>query len=810
MQQDQLDALRAELEQVQEPEEREPLLRRAGALADDLGLADEAKRYLREGLELACDLGRDEQAVFHAGRLAGVLFNGGEFREAVEVCLPAVELARELGADEHAWRIANIQGASQLRLGEYRDAIDAFEDALDTISDDDALSQALLHLNLATAHLELGQLEGVDELLDLAREPFEDSGHAFAISGVEATRADLRLLQERPAEARELHARALATRRELGVAEAVAESLIGLARADFALGDPEAARVALEEAIAIAREQGHTPILATATGLIGEVYGTLERADEAAESTEESLRAAGEGGLRAHRMEALFSRAAVLASSGDNAGALEAFKEAVAIERELHDVDARERAAGRRAEIELVEERVERRTERRWVVALGTSLLTVSMLFGWTLFLTKRRALRRLDLAHRDLAAANAAEVARAAELASALDEIRELQEERIRAAKLESLGVLAAGIAHDFNNVLTAILGNVSIARSKLERGTPLGDELQSSEAGIEQATRLARQLLALSRGGAPVRELCDLRPLIREAATLAATGSSVLIRYRLAYDLWPAEVDPGQVGQVVSNLVLNAVQALPDGGKVWIGAENFRTDAGPCVRLTVEDSGPGIPADLREKVFDPYFSTKAAGNGLGLTTAYAVVDRHGGRMRLRPSGEHGAGIVVELPAAPDAIFPLERREPPVRPHADADARVLVLDDEAPVRELYGSALAWLGYRHVLTASGRDAIDEFVRARDAGRPFDILVLDLTLPGGMGGTDVLTEIAGLAPGVVALASSGYADSAVLSQPEAWGFAGALAKPFTVERLDEAIRAALARAEMRAEVRASRS
>jgi signal transduction histidine kinase/ActR/RegA family two-component response regulator len=529
-----------------------------------------------------------------------------------------------------------------------------------------------------------------------------------------------------------------------------------------ARGQPERAIASLLEAIALERELN--------TEGVRQRTAKLEHAVELAQAQSALL------AERQQRLEADLKQSKELADARDAFSA----EHEQRLETEL------------RAEGELAASRAQRLAELRTLAWLGGGFLIAAALAGWALYWSKRKALLRL-------------------EVASA--EIRGLQDERIRAAHLESLGMLAGGIAHDFNNALTVVLGNVSLARRTLASQPDLADELQASEAAIDQAARLARQLLAFAKGGAPARELSALGPLAREAATIACMGSSARLEIDLADDLWLAEVDRGQFLQIISNLVLNAVQAMPDGGEVTVSARNVPAGSGPgapswpMVRIDVEDTGPGIETDLFRKVFDPYFTTKPAGTGLGLTTVRAIVLRHKGEVRLeRPPGG-GARFVILLPATPDGLLPAPAPRAVAEEPALGPARILVLDDEAAVRELYERMLTRLGLEFVLASDGASAIAEYMRAQASGRPFDLLILDLTLPGGNGGLAVLEAVRELDPGARALVASGYSDSDVLEHPARSGFTGALAKPFTLAELAHALRAALPQRADRTSVRA---
>ncbi|MBI3565096.1 MAG: PAS domain-containing protein [Elusimicrobia bacterium] len=372
------------------------------------------------------------------------------------------------------------------------------------------------------------------------------------------------------------------------------------------------------------------------------------------------------------------------------------------------------------------------------------------------------------------------------------------LEAEVFQARKLESLGLLAGGIAHDFNNLLTGILGNLSIARQSAGAPAELESALAETEAAARTASRLTQQLLTFAKGGAPVRRVIDAAPTVREAATFASRGSASRCVFDFAPDPWPVSADPGQLGQVVSNLVINAVQAMPDGGTIIIGLcnEDAPADgAGPCLRLTVSDGGPGIAPDHLDRIFDPYFTTKEKGTGLGLTTCYAIVAKHDGRITVASRPGEGATFTIRLPALPGRA-----------PDEAADrlglvwrgsGRILAMDDDPLVLGFLARMLPMLGFAVALARDGAEAVARFRAARDSGAPFDAVILDLTVPGGMGGRDALKELRRLDPRVRAIVSSGYSSDPVLAEFKKHGFRAALPKPYSAQQLSQVLHDLLA-------------
>ncbi len=358
---------------------------------------------------------------------------------------------------------------------------------------------------------------------------------------------------------------------------------------------------------------------------------------------------------------------------------------------------------------------------------------------------------------------------------------------------KLESIALLAGGIAHDFNNILTAILGNVSLARSLVAEQGKASERLMEAERAALRAQDLTRQLLTFSKGGAPIRRPAHLEPLVREAVTFALRGSNVAVEFAWAEGLWPAEVDPGQVNQALGNIVLNAVQAMPAGGTLRVRAENavlevgnpFSLAAGKYVAIAVTDTGIGMSAGLLGRIFDPFFTTKQKGNGLGLTTTYSIVQGHHGHVAAESQPGLGSTFTVYLPATSKAVE--EQEQTQARPSA-GQGRVLVMDDESMVRDLAAEILTSSGYTVECARDGREAVEIFRSAALAGSPFDAVIMDLTVAGGMGGREALPHLREIDPQVKAIVSSGYSNDPIMANYHEHGFRAVLVKPYTVASL----------------------
>jgi PAS domain S-box-containing protein len=381
------------------------------------------------------------------------------------------------------------------------------------------------------------------------------------------------------------------------------------------------------------------------------------------------------------------------------------------------------------------------------------------------------------------------------------ITEHKRLEEELLQAAKLESLAVLAGGIAHDFNNILTAILGNISVAKQYVQNETVLAAILEDAEKASTRARSLTQQLLTFSKEGTPTKRTTSIAEIIRDSASFALRGAKTRCEFVLAPDLSAVEADEGQISRVIHNLILNADQAMTGGGLVRIHAENVNIadsaeltiKPGKYVRISIQDHGIGIPEEHLDQIFDPFFTTKPSGSGLGLATTFSIIRKHDGVITVE--SERGVGTIFHI------YLPASDKEAPARSPAEAHrltgtGRVLVMDDDGIVREITARMLDHLGYSFALAKDGTEALALFQEGTDSGNPFDIVILDLTIPGGEGALETLAKLRELEPDLKAVISSGYSNDPAMSHFQNHGFCGRLTKPYRLEGLGEVLHRAL--------------
>ena len=372
------------------------------------------------------------------------------------------------------------------------------------------------------------------------------------------------------------------------------------------------------------------------------------------------------------------------------------------------------------------------------------------------------------------------------------------LQQEQLRASKLESIGTLAGGIAHDFNNLLTGIMGNIGLAKTLLPDGSPIFDVLDEAEKAANRSRNLTQQLLTFARGGKPIKKVVNITGNIKDSATFALRGSKAKLELSLPEDLWLVEADEGQISQVIHNLVINADEAMPKGGTITINALNHhqkRWDtllvaAGNYVRIDVRDNGIGIAPEHLQKIFEPYYTTKHQGSGLGLTTAYSIIKNHGGYLLAESILNQGSVFHVYLPASKktakgEQIMAVKRS-------TQAGGKVLVMDDDEIIRKMLVSMLKLAGYEVDSAADGAEAVEIYRQAMSNNNPFSAVIMDLTVPGGMGGKEAVIKLLEIDPGASVIVSSGYATDPIMSDYKKYGFSAVIAKPYSINQLQETL------------------
>lgn len=381
------------------------------------------------------------------------------------------------------------------------------------------------------------------------------------------------------------------------------------------------------------------------------------------------------------------------------------------------------------------------------------------------------------------------------------MTEKRRVEEERLKTSKLESIALLAGGIAHDYNNLLTAIMGNLSLAQMSItDSPAELPSLLNEVENAALRAKGLTHQLLTFAKGGAPVKQTASLVEIIKDSAEFVLRGSNTKCAFKFAPDTSPAEVDLGQISQVVQNLVINADQAMPAGGHVTISTENVTISAenkalplrpGRYIKISIADDGPGMSPEVQKKVFEPYFTTKEKGSGLGLTTSFAILRKHDGFMGMESTLGKGTTFNLYLPAAEaEESQTLGKAQPLI---LRGNGKILVMDDEESIRNLVKRMLESVGYKVVAVRDGQTALDAYAEHEGRGQPFDAVLLDLTVPGGMGGRECAKLLLGRWPQAKAVVSSGYVNDPVMERYKKFGFAGMVTKPYTLGELTYALK-----------------
>ncbi len=378
------------------------------------------------------------------------------------------------------------------------------------------------------------------------------------------------------------------------------------------------------------------------------------------------------------------------------------------------------------------------------------------------------------------------------------ITERKEHEKELLKIEKLESLGVLAGGIAHDFNNILTGIMGNISFAQLFLDDTHKSYKPLAEAEKASRRAEELARQLLTFARGGEPVKKVVSLRHLVNETLSLVLRGSNVKGTIEIPDSIHSIEADEGQMAQVFHNIIINAKQAMPGGGTLTVTARNETLDnentmalpGGSYVKLSFADQGCGISDDVLKRIFDPYFTTKTSGRGLGLASAHSIVKKHGGHIGVNSVIGQGTTVTIHLPStgATYSIYQSDSVAETTGVHTGGS--ILVMDDEEIIRRIATNMLEHLGYQVATCEDGTEAIARYTDARESGTPFSAVIMDLTIPGGMGGKEAARQIRAIDPKACLIVSSGYSDDPIMSDYTTYGFKGALAKPYNIKEFGQ--------------------
>jgi PAS domain S-box-containing protein len=380
----------------------------------------------------------------------------------------------------------------------------------------------------------------------------------------------------------------------------------------------------------------------------------------------------------------------------------------------------------------------------------------------------------------------------------------KKLEERFFRADKLESVGILAGGIAHDFNNILGAVVGNISLAKM-YAKDARIHERLEEAEKACMRAKDLTYQLLTFSKGGDPVKRATSIWEIIKESADFALRGSNVRCDFNVEENKWLIDGDAGQISQVINNIIINAKQAMPTGGAIRAslnnitlsGAYDLPLQPGKYIKISIQDHGTGIPKEHLPKVFDPYFTTKQSGSGLGLATSYSIISKHDGYIDVESELGVGTTFHIYLPASEKEPAATDRFQ---KNSLNGKGKVLLMDDEQIIRDVAAQMLAHLGYTAASTKDGLEAIKVFREAMEAGEPFDGVILDLTIPGGMGGVDAIGKLKEIDPSIKAIASSGYSNDPVMADFKKFGFTGVIAKPYRIDELAKVVAEAVGREE----------
>jgi len=373
--------------------------------------------------------------------------------------------------------------------------------------------------------------------------------------------------------------------------------------------------------------------------------------------------------------------------------------------------------------------------------------------------------------------------------------ERKKMEEQIQHAHKMEAIGTLAGGIAHDFNNMLGVITGNISYILSNINEEDEFFEVISDIHNGAKHAQSLTQQLLTFAKGGAPIKKVTHINQLIKESSEFVLSGAKAVCDFQLSKDLWATEVDEGQINQVISNIVINANQAMADGGVISIGTVNILIGKdsilpileGRYIKVSIADTGTGISEKHLSKIFDPYFTTKEKGSGLGLATAYSIIKKHDGHIEAYPLENKGTVFNIFLPASSKDVVEIKKIEESTH---TGKGKVLVMDDQEPILKMVGRMLNKMGYEAAFAFHGNQAIEMYQQSYESNDPFDFVILDITVPGGLGGVSTIPELKKIDPKVKAIVSSGYSNDPIMANFEDYGFCGVIPKPYTKKQLAE--------------------
>jgi nitrogen-specific signal transduction histidine kinase/ActR/RegA family two-component response regulator len=373
--------------------------------------------------------------------------------------------------------------------------------------------------------------------------------------------------------------------------------------------------------------------------------------------------------------------------------------------------------------------------------------------------------------------------------------------EEQIKSDKIKSIGELAGGLAHDFNNMLTSIMGNVQLAKYIIPEGDEILAYLDDIEEASLQGKDLANHFLTFAKGGAPIKTTIKIGKLLQDSARISLIGSNITYKFQVLDEIWLIDCDAGQIQQVFNNLIINAKEAMPDGGQIVISATNFNVthDAdlplkeGKYVKIVIKDSGEGIAQENLQKIFDPFYSTKVRVDrksmGLGLTTSYSIIRRHNGYINVLSQIGVGSTFEIFLPASEKLFIDTDDNKAPI---VSGHGKILLMDDDKQIRTVAKKLLTRLGYNIEVVESGELVIERYLASKKNNQFYDVIILDLTVRGGLGGLETLKKLKQLDPEIKVIVTSGYSNDPVLSNFQNYGFIGKIEKPFVIETMSRVI------------------